>query len=130
MVIFCKELSRSLQSIIGIISGFIGIVAYVVKISIDYSRLKTRCENLEKSQIEFNTLKLDYSSLKTEVQNNQKRDAEERQKNAEQFSELYASRNKTNDTLTELSTTLKMLVGNINQQFSQLEKKIDELNRR
>ena len=43
------------------------------------------------------------------------------------FDELFDSRNKTNEALVELTTTVKMLVSSINQQFSNLEKKIDEI---
>lgn len=89
--------------IIGLIGGIIGILAYVVKISMDYQRIKSRLDQ------------------------NEKRDEEERRENALKFNELYNSRNKTNETLTELTTTVKMLVSNINQQFTSLDKKIDEL---
>lgn len=72
---------------------------------------------------------MDYSKLKTRVENISQRDEEERKANAEKFSELYNSRNNTNETLAELSTTLKMFISNIDMQFKQLEKKIDELKR-
>lgn len=89
--------------IISLIGGIVGILAYVVKISMDYQRIKSR------------------------IDQNEKRDEEERRENALKFNELYNSRNKTNETLTELTTTVKMLVSNINQQFTSLDKKIDEL---
>lgn len=89
--------------IVGIVGGLLGILAYVVKISMDYQRLKTRLEQ------------------------NEKRDEEERKENALKFNELYNSRNKTNEALTELTTTVKMMVTNLNQQFASLDKKIDEL---
>lgn len=89
--------------IISLTGGIVGILAYVVKISMDYQRIKSR------------------------IDQNEKRDEEERRENALKFNELYNSRNKTNETLTELTTTVKMLVSNINQQFTSLDKKIDEL---
>lgn len=69
----------------------------------------------------------DYAKLKTDFENNKMRDEEERQKNERKFQELYNSRNNTNDTLVELSTTLKMFATNIEQQFGLLDKKIEEL---
>ena len=77
---------------------------------------------------------MSFSKMKTEIEENKKRDEEERCNNQRKFQELYESRNKTNDTLTELTTTIKMLIGNmdkqfatIDKQFSSLDKKIDEL---
>ena len=72
----------------------------------------------------------DYSRLKTQVESNNERDKEERDSNQRKFAELYASRNQTNETLMELATTIKMLSANINQQFTQLDRKIDELKER
>lgn len=92
-----------LSMVLSIVIGFVGLLAYVVKVSMDYQKLKSRLEQ------------------------NEKRDEEERKENALKFNELYNSRNKTNETLTELTTTVKMLVSNINQQFTSLDKKIDEL---
>jgi len=69
----------------------------------------------------------DYSRLKAQVEHNSERDKEEREANLRKFTELYNSRNATNEALTELATTIKMLSANINQQFDQLDKKIDEL---
>lgn len=136
MVIFCKELQRSLQSILGIIGGFLGIIVYIIKISIDYANLKNECANLKRAKIEFDNLKVDYSALKIEVKNNEKRDEEERKKNAEMFNELYNSRNKTNEVLVELASTVKNLVDNMDKKFNdqarqleKLEQKIDDLKR-
>lgn len=70
---------------------------------------------------------MDYQRLKTRFDENEKRDAEERQSNAQKFAELYDSRNKTNEAIIELTTSIKMMNINIDQQFRNLEKKIDEL---
>lgn len=68
-----------------------------------------------------------YQELLSRVEQNEKRDEEERKDNALKFNELYNSRNKTNETLIELTTTVKMMVQNMDQQFVSLNKKIDEL---
>lgn len=83
--------------------------------------------DLQKLQKDFETLNIDYSQTKTKFNQNEKRDEEERSNNEKRFNELYTSRNQTNEVLTELSTTVKMLMQNINTQFQQLDKKIDEL---
>lgn len=97
----------------------------------DYQKLKTinlQLErDLQKLQIDFDALNIDYSQTKTKFAQNEKRDEEERSNNEKRFNELYTSRNQTNEVLTELSTTVKMLMQNINTQFQQLDKKIDEL---
>lgn len=95
--------SRTFPVVISATVGLSALVAYIVKISMDYAKLKTDFEN------------------------NRKRDEETRAENDKKFSELYNSRNRTNDTLVELSTTLKMVATNIEQQFNSLDKKIDEL---
>lgn len=108
----------------------IGILAYVVKISMDYSKVKTKCESYEMKLTVLETIcqkiSQDMTTIQAEFKNNQKRDDEERAENNKKFEELYRSRNKTNDILVELSTTVKMLGSNIEQQFNSLEKKIDE----
>lgn len=70
---------------------------------------------------------MDYQRLKTRFEENEKRDEEERRSNQRKFEELYNSRNKTNEALTELTTTIKMMNCNIDQQLKNLEKKIDTL---
>lgn len=70
---------------------------------------------------------MDYAKLKTRVEQNESRDIEERTANARKFTELYASRNQTNETLKELTTTLKFLTQNIDVQFRNLEIKVDAL---
>lgn len=68
-----------------------------------------------------------YQDLLNRVEANEKRDAEERENNNKKFTELYNSRNKTNETLVELNTTLKLMLTNFDNQFSTLNKKIDEM---
>lgn len=68
-----------------------------------------------------------YQDLVTRVTQNEERDKEERSKTELKFNELYTSRNKTNETLVELSTTMKMMFSNMDNQFAQLNKKIDEI---
>lgn len=70
---------------------------------------------------------MQYQDLLNRVKHNEERDEEERRNNAEKFNELYNSRNKTNEALIELTTTVKMMISNMDQQFVSLNKKIDEL---
>lgn len=86
--------------------SLIGIISYITKLSGDYSKLKA------------------------DFMNNQERDKEEWRKSAEKFTELYNSRNKTNETLIELSTTMKMMLERMDSQFNKLDSKIDELSKR
>lgn len=50
-----------------------------------------------------------------------------KESNSEKFKELYSARNKTEVCLAELTSTVKMLVQNMDKQFTTIEKKIDEL---
>lgn len=56
-------------------------------------------------------------------------DTKKLEKNEKKFDELFASRNKTNEALTELNTTMRMLIQNIDKQFENLDNKIEELKR-
>lgn len=67
------------------------------------------------------------TTLQIVMENNSKRDEEERLKNAKKFDDLFTSRNKTNEAITELTTTIKMMVGNFDNQFKNLEKMISDL---
>lgn len=53
-----------------------------------------------------------------------------KESNAEKFKELYQARNKTEVCLAELTSTVKMLVQNMDKQFSTIEKKIDDISKR
>lgn len=72
-------------------------------------------------------LGMKFQDLLSRVEANEKRDIEEREKNEKKFAELFQSRNKTNETLVELTTTVKMMASTFNQQFANLNKKLDEL---
>lgn len=69
------------------------------------------------------------STLEIFIQNNSKKLDECEKKNSQNFTELFNSRNKTNEVLAELNTTIRMLVQNINTQFENLDNKIEELKR-
>jgi seryl-tRNA synthetase len=101
-----------IATILGIIGGggLVGLLGKVIKMSMDYQKLKS-----------------DLQQTQSLISQNSKRDEEERKENALKFNELYNSRNKTNEALVELTTTVKMMVTNIDQQFCSLNKKIDEL---
>lgn len=80
----------------------------------DYSRLKTKLEQNEADD------KRERETIKKQIEEIEKR-------NSKKFDDLFDSRNKTNETLIELTTTIKMMTANMTTQFTNLEKKIDEL---
>lgn len=94
-----------IATVLGIVGGggLVGLLGKVIKMSMKYQDLLNR------------------------VEQNERRDEEERKRNSEKFTELYNSRNKTNEALVELTTTVKLMVTNMDQQFSSLNKKIDDL---
>ena len=81
----------------------------MIKVAIDYTQLKT-VNAQQKDQI---------TDLKNKIKEIEAR--------LEVFTDFKAD---TKETLAELTTTLKLLTTSMNQQFSNLDKKIDELNRR
>lgn len=129
----------------------IGIIAYIVKLSYDYSKLKTRFENNEKRDNEEreadskkfealynfqNGIDKTLIGITSTLNGISKNVEDDKKSNEKKFNELFNSRNKTNDTLTELTTTLKMMLDSIDSkfksidvQFQNLDKKIDELKR-
>lgn len=78
---------------------------------------------MEKDIIKHNEIPQDITELKSDVTHLKNL----QQENYLRIKELTNSQNKTNDTLVELSTTIKMMVGNINMQFDNLNSKIIEL---
>lgn len=98
----------NLQSIVTIISvigggGLVGLLTGLVRISMDYQKLKSV------------------------VEQNERRDEEERKENALKFNELYNSRNTTNEALVRLTTTVEMLVTTMSDKFETVYQKIDEI---
>ena len=118
-----RTFGTQISLILGIIAGILGIFGYVVKISMDYAKLKARVDDMEKDIIKHNELPQDITELKSDVTHLKNL----QQENYLRIKELTNSQNKTNDTLVELSTTIKMMVGNINMQFDNLNSKIIEL---
>lgn len=84
--------------IISAVAGTLAVLSYVVKLSIDYSRLRTEVKQLSARQ------------------------EEDRRMDSAKFAELFNSRNKTNEVLTELTTTVKMMVANFDGKFSNIER--------
>lgn len=68
-----------------------------------------------------------FAKMEQRMETNEKRDAEERTENRKKFEELYNSRNKQNELLIELATSVKDMNKNIDRQFESLDRKIDEL---
>lgn len=126
-----KEVSRRDVTIIGLCATIAGLVAYVVKISISYGKMQSQLSDVIKMSTQLkeenSTIKDKVSVLDIVVENNSKRDEEERLKSCKKFDDLYASKNKTNEVITELTTTIKLMMNNFDSQFRNLDKKIDEL---
>jgi len=89
------------------IGGF-AVFATVIKVAIDYTQLKA-VNSQQEDKI---------TDLKNKIKEIEAR--------LEVFTDFKAD---TKETLAELTTTLKLLTTSINQQFSNLDKKIDELKR-
>ena len=88
----------SLAASISCIGGLLAIVAYVVKLSMDYSKLKSTVQHLAD------------------------RAHEDRQKNSEKFSELYARKDEMRGTLTELTASVESMSRLCEARFASLEK--------
>lgn len=128
------------KEILGVLVPLCALIAYIVKISFSYSKLKEEqkkadesidflktCNDVNTKQISLAQTKL--STLEIFIQGNTKKLDECEKKNSQKFDELFNSRNKTNEVLAELNTTIRMLVSNINTQFENLDNKIEELKR-
>lgn len=142
-----KELPSDIKEIIAVCVSLCGIVAYIVKISFNFAKLKERQQESEKDilalqnnneNVEKSTALVTnkISTLEVFIQNNTKRLEDNELKNSQKFTELFTSRNNTNEVLAELNTTIRMLVQNMNKkfdgfdkQFEKLDNKIEELKR-
>ena len=104
-----------------------------MKISISYGKTQSQLSDVIKMAARLNeencAIKDKVSVLEIVVENNSKRDEEERLKSRKKFDDLYASKDKTNAAITELTTTIRLMMNNFDSQFRNLDKKIDELRR-
>lgn len=127
-------LRSNVATLIGIITGFLVVVGYIVRLSVKYAnnekQTQDNADSIEKITKELAEIKISSTTLQTQFETHNKQYELDVKNNANMFNELYNSRNKTNETLTELSTTLKILVSNIDNQFNSLDKKIDSLKER
>lgn len=80
---------------------------------------------------------MDYANLKAEVTHIhneltfiRKENTDIHSSTSEKFKELFESRNKTQSNLAELTTTVKMLVANMDKSFATIDKKLDEITQR
>lgn len=131
-----STLSLALSIIGG--GGLLGLITTIVKICMDYQKLKSSKENMERlmdSQKtktnallnDFNLIHSDFMQLKMRIDENEKRDVEERKSNSNKFNELYNSRNKTNESLIKLTSTVENLVTLMSNKFDAINVKIDEI---
>ena len=110
----------SFSTLIGLICSLLGVLGYVVKLAVDYSKLKSEVKELKSDLLQYK------KELENKI-NDIMKDVEEIRNN---IKELYEFRYTTGQALTEVSTTLKMLSNNINQQFKNLEDKIDQIGKK
>lgn len=85
-------------------------LVYVIKLSADYSRIKTKLEQAE-------------NNIKYLLENDEKQD----KRNSEKFTELFNARTRTAESLTELTTTMKLLISSNDKHFEQIERQIEKL---
>lgn len=74
----------------------------LVKVVIDYQKSRSKIDALEKAVDKFEG----------------------------KFHDLFENKDKTNETLIELSTTLKMLVQNIDNRFVVMEKQLEKFDKK
>lgn len=135
-----RGVTSSFKEIISVLVPLCALVAYIVKISFSYSKLKEEqkqnnddidflktCNDVNTKQISLMQNKI--NTLEIFIQTNTKKLDDYEKKNSQKFDELFNSRNKTNEVLAELNTTIRMLVQNLNSQFENLDSKIEELKR-
>ena len=135
-----RGVTSSFKEIISVLVPLCALVAYIVKISFSYSKLKEEqkqnnddidflktCNDVNTKQISLMQNKI--NTLEIFIQTNTKKLDDCEKKNSQKFDELFNSRNKTNEVLAELNTTIRMLVQNLNSQFENLDSKIEELKR-
>lgn len=119
---------RDLVTTISAVGGVLAVLGYVVKISMDYARVKAEQKILKQEMVEVEQrLEESFTGVKQYYTEQFK---EIKKSNSEKFKELYNSRNKTEICLAELTSTIKMLVQNMDKQYSSIEKKIDEISKR
>lgn len=69
---------------------------------------------------------IDYQKTRSRLDNIER----DKEKFEHKFNELFANKDKTNETLVELSTTLKMLVQNIDNRFVGMEKQLEKFDKK
>lgn len=131
---------NTLSLVLSIIGGggLLGLITTIVKICMDYQKLKSSKETMEKTiegqkvktnalVNDFTLIHSDFLQLKMRVDENEKRDAEERKSSSQKFNELYNSRNQTNESLIKLTSTVENLVTLMSNNFDSINKKIEEI---
>lgn len=90
----------------------------------DYARLKAEHEELKRD------LQQCTCQYERELKNLRDELSELKVKTSEKFKDLYHSRNETQNALTELTTTVKILVQSIEREFTAIDKKLDDIQNR
>lgn len=134
-----SDFVTTLSLIVGLVISLCALFGYVVKISISFSKIKETQKNssddvdLLKSQNDVNTKQISLmqnkiSTLEVFIQANTNRIKENETKNAKKFDELFRSQNKSNEILSELNTTIRVLVSTLDSKFDNLDNKFENLN--
>lgn len=120
--------------------SILALIGYIIKITIDYAKVKHNQEEIQNNQTELKTKQSELKSnidlieattlsefpvLKEKITQLEKEFNKETEKNSRNFKDLFDSRTETQSALTELTTTVKILVQNMDKQFQSIETKLD-----
>lgn len=133
-------------AVVSAIVGTLAIVAYIVKLSVDYSRLKSKvehlAENTDEAESEIEELEKDsrekinaihnsvsniegrlnaFANFETKLKHVSDRQEEDRQKNSEKFAEFYSHRDETKETLIKLTSSFESMLKMFNERFGRIE---------
>ena len=112
------------------------LVGYIIKVTIDYTKVKHNQLEIKTNQAELKsnidlietTTLAEIPVIKEKIAHLEKEFAKENDKNSKNFKDLFESRTETQSALAELTTTVKILVQNMDRQFQSLESKLDGIN--
>lgn len=121
----------TVSALLGLCATVVGLIAYVVRISMSFSKLQSSQadfqKKIDKLETDFDEVQESNSKIEVLLETNIKRDEEDRRMNSAKFTELFDSRNQMKEVLTDINATMKMLVSNMDDRFKSIEKKIDEI---
>lgn len=126
-----QAMTITVSALLGLCATVVGLIAYVVRISMSFSKLQSSQadfqKKIDKLETDFDEVQESNSKIEVLLETNIKRDEEDRRMNSAKFTELFDSRNQMKEVLTDINATMKMLVSNMDDRFKSIEKKIDEI---